>query len=116
LFDGWELTEGVARDWEYRSGTDVVSGLDGADTSVPLRDGALFGRRTLRPGTFDLNIWLRATDPEGVRAAWSTLLRAVVRRNRMITVTRHLPSGEVITCKAVLSGQITPTHLGQRGV
>lgn len=114
-FDGWVLTEGIVRGWEYRSGTDVAAAAVGSNAQVPNRSGELWRSKVLGPGQFSLNVWLAGASYQAARASYNTLLRAVQRPHRQIRVNRTLPDGEVIFADVELTGKIEPTHLGQLG-
>lgn len=113
IIDNLEITEGLVRDWEVREGTDEFAGLVGQDVDIPNRDGQLWRPRTLPAATFTLNLWVRGDNPEEVRNNWNLILRAAVRRNRLVRIHRYLPDGMRIQCDASLIGQVRPIFVGQ---
>lgn len=114
LFDGWELTEGVLRDWAYRAGTGNTAPFVGEDTSVPGRSGQLWRPKVQGPATFSLDFWFQGADRQAVQDAYNTILRAMRRRHRLVTVTRTRASGEQVVADVQLVGTIEPTYLSQR--
>lgn len=113
--DGYELTKDTMG-WEVREGTDEWTGLVGAEPTLAGRDGSMFRRRNLAPGTLSLSLWLRGANQTQVRTLWGELLRVVGRRTRTVMLRRQLPDGEQISARGTLSGAMKPTHLGQRGI
>ena len=115
FFDGWELTEGTVRNWEVRDGMDGVAAMVGDNLTVANRSGEVWRPKTMGPGRFQLSVWLYGNTRQQANDAWRTLLRAVYRTHRLITVKRRMPGGESVVCAAELVGSIEPTHLGMQG-
>lgn len=114
LFDGWELTEGTLRDWAYRGGTGDTAAFVGEDSAIPGRSGTLWRPKVQGPVTFALDFWFQGSTREEVQAAYNTILRAMRRRHRLVTVQRTLASGEQVTADVQLVGTINPQYLSQR--
>lgn len=115
LFDGWELTERVARDWASRDGASDTAAYVGVNAAVPNRRGEIWRRKLPGAVPVVLDVWLAGTTRTEVDDAYRTLIRAVRRGHRLVTVERYMASGEVLTADVELVGQIQPVWLGQRG-
>jgi hypothetical protein len=116
FLDGWEITLGVVREWAVRAGTDGTTGAVGANGDVPNRTGTLWRPKVAGPGQFDLDVWVAGATRTEVEVAWRNLLRAARRPHRLIRITRHMASGEIVECDAELTGTIDPTHIAQLGM
>lgn len=114
LFDGWELTNKTAWGWAHRDGTNEAAAFVGENTAVPARAGELWRPKVQGPGRFALDIWLKGATQSEVHDNWRLILRAMRRRNKLVTVDRYMPSGERIQCLAEVVGTIAPQHLSQR--
>ncbi|MFJ6770163.1 hypothetical protein ACIQOV_04145, partial [Kitasatospora sp. NPDC091257] len=118
LVDGYDLTDGLVRDVEYRAGLTGTPAVVGANATVPNKIGELWRPKHHGPGKFTLALWLAPTSGgwQDVEAAWEDLLRAVVRPHRLLTFERHTAAGQVRRCEGEVLSALTPTPLGQSGM
>ncbi|MCC9309138.1 hypothetical protein LN042_18965 [Kitasatospora sp. RB6PN24] len=118
LVDGWELTDGLVRDVEYRAGLNTTPAVVGANAAVPNRIGELWRPKHHGPGKFTLAMWLApaAGGWDGVEQAWEDLLRALVRPHRLLTFERHTATGQIRRCQGEVLSALAPTPLGQSGM
>ncbi|MGW4694866.1 hypothetical protein ACWEO1_21110 [Kitasatospora cineracea] len=118
LVDGYDLTDGLVRDVEYRAGLTATPAVVGANATVPNRIGELWRPKHHGPGKFTLALWLAPAGGrwQDVEAAWEDLLRAVARPHRLLTFERHTAAGQVRRCQGEVLSALTPTPLGQDGM
>ncbi|GAA2746176.1 hypothetical protein [Kitasatospora cinereorecta] len=118
LVDGYELTDGLVRDVEYRSGLVTTPAVVGANAAVPNRIGELWRPKHHGPGKFTLALWLapRAGGWQAVEQAWEDLLRAIARPHRLLTFERYTAAGQLRRCQGEVLSALAPTPLGQSGM
>ncbi|MFJ8043788.1 hypothetical protein ACIRBX_25130 [Kitasatospora sp. NPDC096147] len=118
LVDGYELTEGLVRDVEYRAGLIATPPVIGANATVPNRVGELWRPKHHGPGKFTLALWLapRTGGWQQVEAAWEDLLRVLARPHRLLTFERHTAAGQIRRCQGEVLSSLAPTPLGQSGM
>ncbi len=116
FFDGWELTDGVARDWETFTGLDGVGQIVGLNTRVTGHPGEMWTPKQTGPGSFTVAMWLSGANRHEALEAWRQVIRAVYRPHRQVLIRRVMPSGEPVTARAEISGVIEPVFLGEQGV
>lgn len=117
LIDGWEVTSQVARNLERFDGLHASPALLGDDGPGPAgRDGVDWSPKRLGPGGFSLHVWLAGDTRQEALNAWERLLRAAVKRHRLVAITHHLPDGSVRECYGYVSGRIEPQPIGGLGM
>ncbi|MEV7926096.1 hypothetical protein [Kitasatospora sp. NPDC088779] len=118
LVDGYDLTDGLVRDVEYRAGLTATPVVVGANATVPNRIGELWRPKHFGPGKFTLALWLAPQSGgwQDVEAAWEDLLRMVARPHRLLTFERRTAAGQVRRCEGEVLSALTPTPLGQSGM
>lgn len=114
--DDFELTQGVVRDIETRSGMHQTPAPVGTNPLVPNRSGEVWVRKVHGAGTLTLSMWL-GDGTIDVLEFWADVLRACTHVHRQLVIRRQMPSsGEMRECNAELSSSIQPTHLGEGGM
>ncbi|MGW3181648.1 hypothetical protein ACWDD9_20470 [Kitasatospora sp. NPDC001119] len=118
LVDGYDLTDGLVRDVEYRAGLTGTPAVIGANATVPNKTGELWRPKHHGPGKFTLALWLAPTTGgwQDVEAAWEDLLRVVARPHRLLTFERHTAAGQIRRCEGEVLSALTPAPLGQSGM
>lgn len=110
--DGYEITEGVVRDVEYRAGLYRTPQVDGTDGEVSNRTGRLWRPKVHGPGSFTLAVWLGSTSRAVWEPAWDELLRAFVHPHRLSTYERTLADGTIRRCQGDVVASIDPQPSG----
>lgn len=115
FIDGWEVTQGYFRDVEKREGLLRAFAPIGQNTQVSNRPGRLWQPKDLDEARFTLNIWITGVtlQRQDVEAAWDDVLRVINHPERTLAVERHTAAGEVRTCDAEVTGEMSPTFIGQ---
>ncbi|WP_327074443.1 hypothetical protein OG196_31885 [Kitasatospora purpeofusca] len=118
LVDGYELTDGLVRDVEYRTGLNTTPAVVGANATVPNRIGELWRPKHHGPGKFTLALWLAPASGgwAEVERAWEDLLRSLVRPHRLLAFERHTAAGQIRRCQGEVLSALAPTPLGQGGM
>lgn len=114
--DGWELTQGIVRDLEYRAGLYRTPAVDGTDSNVSNRTGRLWRPKTHGPGQFTLAVWLGGASRAEAERLYDELLRAVVHPHRLATYRRGLADGTARECSGDVTAALEPTAIGQQGM
>jgi hypothetical protein len=105
---------------DYRDATDFVRYVPapvGEDPPVAGRTGGVFRSKVHGPGRFTVDEWVgHPTETRAqVQARWDALLRMTARPRVLSPVVWTLSDGTTRTCSAYLSGEVSPTRIGQRG-
>lgn len=114
---GYELTQGVVRDVEYRNGLYVAPQQVGDNAAIPGQTGELWRAKKHGAGRFVLSMWLddgaAGAGRVGTEANYDELLRGLFRPWQLVTFQRYLASGEVRQCKGEVVSDLAPDAVGQ---
>lgn len=115
LIDSWEVTQGLVRDVESRSGLYASAAMVGDNVSVPNRRGQLWRPKVYGPGGFILNGWLGGSSRSEWEMYWDDLLRAIAHPERLLTFTRYLANGTIRVALGEVAASVAPAALGDLG-
>lgn len=113
VVDGYEFTEGLVRDVEYRAGLLATAPLVGDNSSIPNRSGVVWRPKRRGPASFTLNMWLGTeAGRDVVDRLYDDLIRAVGDGSTLPLWNRYLADGTVRECRGEVVGSLQPQPLG----
>lgn len=114
--DDYEFTLGNGvRDWSTVDGMFSSAPVEGENLRLPGRDGEMYVQKRLGASSFVVRMWMGAATRDAAQKDWENLLRAVVKRHRLVRWTRTLPDGSSRTALGEVIGKVDPTPIGQYG-